>query len=108
MQIEEPEGVDAAEDIAAIDGIDALFVGPADLAICYGTTDPASKVVRDAMGRTGNACKKHGKSLVTFAPNAEPTQALSALGVSVFCIASEHAFMMQAARTVTTDIKAVT
>ncbi|MEO0763628.1 MAG: aldolase/citrate lyase family protein, partial [Pseudomonadota bacterium] len=35
-QIEEPEGVEAADAIAAIDGIDALFVGPADLSVAYG------------------------------------------------------------------------
>jgi len=117
VQIEEPEGVDAVDDIAAIEGVDALaaiegvdalFVGPADLAVCYGTNDPASKPVRDAIGRTGNVCKKHGKSLVTFAANAEPTAALAELGVNIFCVASEHSFMLQTARTVTTDIKSVT
>jgi len=107
VQIEEPEGVEAAEEIAAVDGIDSLFIGPADLAICYGTTDPTSKLVRDAMGLTGQACKKHGKSLVTFAPNAESTEALSALGVSIFCIASEHGFMLQTARNVAAEVKAV-
>lgn len=108
VQIEEPEGVDAADDIAAIDGVDALFVGPADLAVCYGVADPASKVVRDAIGQSGKACKKYGKSLVTFAPNAEWAPALVALGVNAFCVASEHAFMLQTARAVTVDIKAVT
>ena len=108
VQIEEPEGVDAVDDIAAIEGVDALFVGPADLAVCYGTNDPASNPVRDAIGRTGNVCKKHGKSLVTFAANAEPTAALAELGVNIFCVASEHSFMLQTARTVTTEIKSVT
>jgi len=108
VQIEEPEGVDAVDDIAAIEGVDALFVGPADLAVCYGTNDPASKPVRDAIGRTGNVCKKHGKSLVTFAADAEPTAALAELGVNIFCVASEHSFMLQTARTVTTEIKSVT
>ena len=35
-QIEEPAGVDKATEIAAIDGIDGLFVGPADLSVGYG------------------------------------------------------------------------
>uniref|UniRef100_UPI0028124C4D HpcH/HpaI aldolase family protein n=1 Tax=Jannaschia maritima TaxID=3032585 RepID=UPI0028124C4D len=46
-QIEEPEGVEAAGAIAATDGIDGLFVGPADLAVCYGTTDMADPKVQD-------------------------------------------------------------
>jgi len=67
VQIEEPEGVEAADEIAAVEGIDALFAGPADLAVCYGTTDQTSDVVRGAIKTTGDACKKHGKSFVTFA-----------------------------------------
>ncbi|SER39162.1 HpcH/HpaI aldolase family protein [Natrinema salaciae] len=35
-QIETPAGVDHAEDIAVVDGIDALFVGPADLSASLG------------------------------------------------------------------------
>lgn len=36
VQIETAEGVDAAADIAAIDGIDGVFVGPSDLAASMG------------------------------------------------------------------------
>ncbi len=106
VQIEEPEGVDASEAIAGIDGVDALFAGPADLGICYGTTDPNSDVVRKAIGVVGEACKTHGKSYMTFAANAGPTQELAALGVNMFCIASEHGFMLQTARSVTAEVKA--
>ena len=36
MQIETVEGVDAAADIAAVDGVDGVFVGPSDLAASMG------------------------------------------------------------------------
>ncbi len=106
VQIEEPEGVDASADIAAIDGVDGLFVGPADLGICYGTTDPNSDVVRQAVKKTGESCKKHGKSLSTFAANPQAVEALAALGVSMFCIGSEQTFMLQTARAVVAESKA--
>lgn len=106
VQIEEPEGVEASSGIAALEGVDALFAGPADLAICYGTTDITSEPVRNAIRTTGDACKQFGKSFMTFAPNAEPTAALAELGVNMFCVASEHAFMLQTARQMTADIKA--
>lgn len=106
VQIEEPEGVEASGEIAAIQGIDALFVGPADLGICYGTSDPAADVVRQAIGKTGDACKQHGKSLMTFAPNAQPTDALAALGVNLFCVGSEQSFMLSAAKNYVSEIKA--
>ncbi len=97
VQIEEPEGVEAANEIAAIDGVDGLFVGPADLAVCYGVTDPWASVVRDALSRVAEATQKHGKTLLTFAPNAGACSDLKEIGVTMFCVGSEHAFMLGAA-----------
>lgn len=105
-QIEEPEGVEAVEEIAAVDGLDGLFVGPADLAVCYGKTDIADPQVRAAIGRVGAAAKAHGKAAVTFAPNTGMTGPLKALGVSMFFFASEHAWMLQGARATAAEFKA--
>ena len=96
-QIEEPEGVEAVEQIAATDGIDGLFVGPADLAVCYGKTDLADPTVMDAMRRTGIAAEKHGKGFMTFAASAADGPRLKELGITMFFVASEHAFMINAA-----------
>lgn len=104
-QIEEPEAVDAIDEIAAVDGIDALFVGPADLAVCYGLTDPAAPKVRDAIRRVGEAAKKHGKCMVTFAPNTSWVPDLKALGVTMYFIGSEHAFMLAGAKAVADDVR---
>ncbi|MFK7993337.1 MAG: HpcH/HpaI aldolase/citrate lyase family protein [Granulosicoccus sp.] len=103
-QIEEPEGVDAADDIAAVSGIDGLFVGPADLSVCLGVDDPASAPVREAMRRVGESCKSNGKAFMTFAPDTSSAHELKALGVSMFYIASEHGFMLKSARAVAGDI----
>ncbi len=98
-QIEEPEGVAAASEIAAVPGIDGLFVGPADLAVCYGKTDQMDPQVIDAMRETGKAARAHGKAFMTFAASAEAGPALRALGVTMFFVASEHAFMLRGANT---------
>ncbi len=42
-QIEEPRGVEEAESIAAVNGIDGVFIGPADLSVGYGKTDQNSQ-----------------------------------------------------------------
>ncbi|MEP3274930.1 MAG: aldolase/citrate lyase family protein [Stappiaceae bacterium] len=97
VQIEEPEAVEAAEEIAALEGVDGLFVGPADLAVCYGVTDPAGKEVRDAMRHVANATQKHNKTLMTFAPNAAACKELQEIGVTMFYVASEHSFMLSVA-----------
>jgi 2-keto-3-deoxy-L-rhamnonate aldolase RhmA len=96
-QIEEPEGVDAASDIAAIDGIDGLFVGPADLAVCYGKTDMSDPLVLDAMAKTGIAAKAKNKAFMTFAGSSAAGPKLKDLGVTMFFVASEHAFMLHGA-----------
>lgn len=104
-QIEEPEGVEAIDDIAGVEGIDGLFVGPADLAVCYGKTDSAAPEVREAMRKVGAAAKSHGKCLITFAPNTSWVPELREIGVTMFFIGSEHAYMLAGARSVADDIR---
>lgn len=104
-QIEEPEAVDAIDEIAAVEGLDGLFVGPADLAVCYGKTDPAAPEVREAIGRVGAAAKTHGKCMITFAPNTSWVPDLKALGVTMFFVGSDHGFMLDGAKSVADDIR---
>lgn len=98
VQIEEPEGVNACAEIAAVDGVDGLFVGPADLAVCYGVTDITDKVIRDAIGSVGKACNDNNKTCITFAPDTSTAGELNELGVTMFHIASEHGFALAGAR----------
>ncbi len=104
-QIEDPEGVDACEDIAATDGIDALFLGPADLSVAYGKTDQKSPELKAAMARVGAAAKAQGKAYMTFATNAAASKDLMPYGFTTFFVASEHAWMLQGARALMADIK---
>jgi len=106
-QIEEPEGVELVDDIAAVDGIDGLFVGPADLAVCYGVTDLNDPQVRAAMTVAGKACHANNKTLMTFAPTPATAAELQTLGVSMFFISSEHGFMLAGARDAATQLKAL-
>ena len=104
-QIEEPAGVEAADAIAATPGIDGLFIGPADLSVAMGKTDQTSPELMAAYASVGAACKAHGKANVTFVADAERARLVAEHGVSVFFVASEHTWMAQGARAVTTDIK---
>ena len=63
VQIETPEAVEAADEIAAIDGVDVLFVGPLDLSVNLG--HPAEfdhPDVIDAFQRVVDACNRQGKA----------------------------------------------
>lgn len=106
-QIEEPEGVDAAQDIAAVDGIDALFAGPADLTVGYGETVVGTPVLEAALERIGVACADAGKAYVTWVPDAEAAQAWARFGMSVFVVSSEQTWMRAAAAQAARGIKGI-
>ena len=97
-QIEEPEGVAAAAEIAAVEDIDGLFVGPADLAVCYGVTDIAGPEVRGALASVSAAARAAGKAAVTFTPTAEMAVELREMGVNMAFIGSEHSFLLKSAK----------
>ncbi|MBT6095219.1 MAG: aldolase [Rhodospirillaceae bacterium] len=106
-QIEEPEGVDAIDAIAATEGLDGVFVGPADLAVCLGKDDPAAPEVRDAMGVVGASAKRHGRACMTFIPNTDSAAEMQKLGMSMFFVGSEQSFVLSAARDITKNLHAL-
>jgi 2-keto-3-deoxy-L-rhamnonate aldolase RhmA len=104
-QIEDPEAVEACEAIAAVPGIDALFLGPADLSVAYGKTDQSSPELHAAMARVGRAATAAGKGYATFVPHAEAGRALAQYGFTAWFVASEHAWMLAGARAAVAGLK---
>src|SRR5882724_487206 len=69
VQIESAKAVDNAEAIAAVDGIDALFIGPSDLSAAMGFMgQPNHPDVQAAMARVLAAGNKHEKAVGILAP----------------------------------------
>ena len=70
VMIEDQEGVDQAADIAAVEGIDLLFVGPGDLAHSYGVEREGNHPIQHekvlaAFDTVSTACQDHGKIMGT-------------------------------------------
>ncbi|WP_377507174.1 HpcH/HpaI aldolase/citrate lyase family protein [Octadecabacter sp. R77987] len=107
-QIEEPAGVEACEGIAAIDGIDALFAGPADLSVGYGHRSQDNPDLPKALERIGKACAAHGKGYVSWVPDGAKAQEWAAYGMNVFVVASEHTWMRQGAASAAAAVHAIT
>ena len=97
-QIEEPEGVDAAEGIASSEGVDGLFVGPADLAVGYGADGIGAPEVDAAYEAAAAASRSAGKSLWTWVPDGAAAARRAGQGVTGFLAGSEHAWMLAGAR----------
>ena len=64
VMLESPLAIDNADEIAATDGVDVLFIGTSDLTAELGISGRMGhpKVI-DAYQRVGDACRKHGKVL---------------------------------------------
>jgi 2-keto-3-deoxy-L-rhamnonate aldolase RhmA len=70
-QIELACAVDDVDAIAAVDGIDALLIGPADLSISLGVPGEFNHPKMDeAIGKVADAAKKHGKAFGMHAGEA--------------------------------------
>ncbi len=63
VQVETRAAVDAADQMAAIDGVDCLFVGPTDLTHALGVRgDIESPAYRSAIATVAEAARRHGKA----------------------------------------------
>ncbi|MDA0167983.1 aldolase/citrate lyase family protein [Solirubrobacter taibaiensis] len=98
-QIESPEAVEAVEEMAAIDGIDVLFVGPSDLSYSMGLfrqfEEPA---FRDAIARVNEAARAAGKATGIFLTDVAQVPAALADGFQMIALGSDGGYMMAAAR----------
>jgi 4-hydroxy-2-oxoheptanedioate aldolase len=73
IQIETVGALEQADEIAAIDGVDMLFVGPADLSQALGVLgQPNDPKMWSAIDRVAAGCRRHGKhwGIVPFDPAA--------------------------------------
>lgn len=62
VQIEDKEAVDCMEDIVAVDGIDAFFIGPADLSHSYGVAGQFDHpLVQGAVEKLAGLAKKYNR-----------------------------------------------
>lgn len=87
VQIETPEGVRNAEAIAAVEGVDMLFVGPGDLGLRLRQTKEMT--LDDAWQIVADACKKHGKAFGGPAMPQEEMKKRHAMGAQLLVNASE-------------------
>lgn len=96
-QIEDRAALDNIKAIAAIDDIDALCVGPADLALSLGC-EPADAALAEAIRAVLAAGKRHGKPVGIFLGRGDQMAAYAAMGMSVFICGSDQSLMMAGAR----------
>jgi staphyloferrin B biosynthesis citrate synthase len=92
-QIEDVEALAEIDAIAAVEGIDALFVGRIDLTVALGCSDPDDPKVIAAVDQIVTACAKAGRAVGMFLPRPGDVAQWRAKGVTFFLLGSDHSFM---------------
>lgn len=99
VQIESPQAVAESNAIAALDGVDCLFVGPADLSHALGTflafDDPRFV---EAVETVRAAAAAHGKTAGVLVRTAEEHEWYHEHGFTLIGIGSDSSFLANAAR----------
>lgn len=96
VQIETREGVKHAGEIAAVEGLDAVLIGPNDLACDYGTTgDFKTPEMKDAIQAVIKAAEAAGKPSGIIASNVSFLKECMADGMTVFSCNSEVGLLMK-------------
>ena len=101
VMIESAEGVENIEDILAVEGVDAAFIGPYDLSGSYGIPGQLdAPVVRDACRRVIEACEQAGKSvgLLVVRPTPEAIRQAIEDRFTLICLGLDTVFIDQGAR----------
>ena len=99
VQIESQAGLDAIEDIASVPGVDALFIGPADLAGSLGHLgNPGHPDVQQAISKALSRIKSLGKPAGLFAISPDDAQQRIAEGVNFLSVGTDIGLLANGAR----------
>ena len=104
-QIEDPEAIDSIEEIAAVSGLDALFVGRVDLTVAYGAESQDDPRVVAAVERVCAAGKAAGKAVGMFLARVEDVPHWRSKGASFFLLSSDHTFLLAGANELARRVK---
>jgi 2-keto-3-deoxy-L-rhamnonate aldolase RhmA len=97
VQIESPQAVEAAEEIAALDGVDVLFIGPGDLSHAMGIRGQLSEPrFRAAVERVVAAAEGAGRAAGILAGGPEAVAAAAADGFRFIGAGSDSAMLARA------------
>lgn len=95
LQIEDRAVLPDVEEIAAMEGVDALFIGPADLSVSLGHPgNPGHPEVAAAIDKIIETAGRVGKAKVaTFARNRDNATSWKERGVEILCLSTTAVFI---------------
>ena len=107
LQIETRQALESVEEIAAIPGIDALYVGPGDLALSLGLQP--GKLHPDLLAactKVVEAARRNGIAAGIDVTSLDYVKTYSNLGFSLFTYGLDFGFILEGGRAVARDLRA--
>lgn len=105
IQIETREAADRIEELCAVPGVDAIFIGPADLSASLGVPGQINhKSVQDAVSRVLRTAKAHGKQTAAAAPSSDARFWIDQ-GVDLYFCVNDLACMKAGAQAALTEVR---
>ena len=102
------ESVGALDAIAAVEGVDVLFVGPSDLSQalgCFGRFDDPAYA--DGVRAVAAACRSAGKTAGVLAGSAADAERYLALGYRFVGVSGDGGFLAKGAAAAAADLRAL-
>lgn len=102
VQVETQTAVGNAAEIAEIEDLDLVFIGPGDLAVSLDVapdaSGPRAAKLTDAIGSVIGTCRRRGRAVGMFRPSADDVATWRQAGTSLFVVAADSVFLSDAAR----------
>jgi 2-keto-3-deoxy-L-rhamnonate aldolase RhmA len=108
VQIETREALEAVDEIAAVDGVDVLFVGPADLAQAFGLAcPPDDPELLELVAAVAEAAEAHGKTAGVLVGTLEQLRPYRDLGFRFLGCNSDGGLIAQGAFRLSSELAAL-
>lgn len=105
FQVEDRDAVENVDRLAAIEAIDCLFIGRADLAVSYGVADVNHELVDQAVRRICESCSAARKALGVFLADPRDVERYAKLGATLFVIGSDQSMLYSRASAVAASLR---
>ncbi|MDP7740039.1 MAG: aldolase/citrate lyase family protein [Lentisphaeria bacterium] len=106
LQVETAEALAIVDDLAAVDGVDALLLGPNDMSVALGLIgQPEHERVFEAAAAIVEACRKSGKLAAAQSGDVATARRFRELGMHLVSAGSPVGFLAKQAGAVADGIK---
>lgn len=109
--IETPKGLSNVDEIAAVEGLDGLFVGPADLSLALGISPVVewrSGPLAEAIDRILASARRHGKMAGMYCPSLQCAQDMKQKGFDYVNLGNDAAYLRSTSQEWVTAVRGTT